>query len=128
MTGTGVDNIDFMMFMKMMVTCHPGKHCNAAEVGEEPHHHADYLWDVLSCMEYDKQGDVEEDHADDVHADDVAMEVVEHGQNGVHQERDDEGSQADLGTYTLFVGLMMQKSNIALSSKDECSTGFKQFS
>ena len=43
MTGTGVDNIDFMMFMKMMVTCHPGKHCNAAEVGEEPHHHADYL-------------------------------------------------------------------------------------
>ena len=43
MTGTGVDNIDFMMFMKMMVTCHPGKHCNAVEVGEEPHHHADYL-------------------------------------------------------------------------------------
>ena len=67
-------------------------------------------------MEYDKQGDVEEDHADDVHADDVAMEVVEHGQNGVHQERDDEGSQADLGTYTLFVGLMTQKSNIAISS------------
>ena len=56
------------------------------------------------------------------------MEVVEHGQNGVHQERDDEGSQADLGTFTLFVGLMMQKSNIALSSKDECSTGFKQSS
>ena len=77
----------------------------------------------MSCMEYDKQGDVEEDHADDVHADDVAMEVVEHGQNGVHQERDDEGSQADLGTYTLFVGPMTQRSNIAISSKDECSTG-----
>ena len=82
----------------------------------------------MSCMEYDEQGDIEEDHTDDVHADDVAMEVVEHGQNGVHQERDDKGSQADLGTYTLFVGLMTQKSNIALSSKDECSTGFKQFS
>ena len=76
-------------------------------------------------MEYDKQGDVEEDHADDVHADDVAMEVVEHGQNGVHQERDDEGARAHLGTNTLFVGLMTQRSNIAISSKDECSTGFQ---
>ena len=66
----------------------------------------------MSCMEYDEQGDIEEDHTDDVHADDVAMEVVEHGQNGVHQERDDEGSQAHLGTNTLFVGPMTQRSNI----------------
>ena len=66
----------------------------------------------MSCMEYDKQGDVEEDHADDVHADDVAMEVVEHGQNGVHQERDDEGSQADLDTYTFGAVHILRNTNL----------------
>jgi len=66
----------------------------------------------VSCMEYDKQGDVEEDHADDVHADDVAMEVVEHGQNGVHQERDDEGSQADPNANGVHKKEVMRKNPI----------------
>ena len=62
-------------------TCNPGKHCNTTEVGEETQDGADNFWEMAGRMENDEEGDVEKDHADQVHADNMAMEGVEHGQD-----------------------------------------------
>ena len=70
-----------VMYVFKLPTCHPGKHCKTTKVGEETQGGADDLWEMVGRMEDDEEGDVEEDDADQVHADDVAMEGVEHGQD-----------------------------------------------
>ena len=62
-------------------TCHPGKHCKTTKVSEETQDGADDHWEMVGCLEDSEKGDVEEDHTDQVHADDVAMEGVKHGQD-----------------------------------------------
>ena len=68
------------MLLKL-ATCNPGKHSKTTKVGEETQSGAEDLWEMVGCMEDDQEGDVEEDHANQVHADNVAMEGVEHGQD-----------------------------------------------
>ena len=72
------------MYVFKLPTCHPGKHGKTTKVGEETQGGADNLWEMVGRMEDDEEGDVEEDDADQVHADDVAMEGVEHGQDGIY--------------------------------------------
>ena len=62
-------------------TCNPGKHCNTTKVGEETQDGADDIREIVGRMEDDREGDLEEDHADQVHADDVAVECAEHRQD-----------------------------------------------
>ena len=75
------DRLHCIVTVSCKATCNPGKHCKTTEVGEETQYGADNLWEMVGCMEDDEEGDVEEDQADQVHADDVAMEGVEHGQD-----------------------------------------------